>query len=86
MHRCAVRRLPSERDGYTLAVDSWALLHEDGHQEGVWVGYTKQGLKPCHLQLVAAPPEGPLMAHFWLRRGEAACVNHAAGFVHRTLA
>lgn len=86
LHRWAVRRLPSERDGYTLDLDSWALLHEDGHQEGVQVGYTKQGLKPCHRPLVAALAEGQLIANFWLRRGDAACVNHAAGFVRSTLA
>ena len=50
------------------------------------VGYPRQGLKPCHRQLVASLPEGPLIANFWLRRGDAACVNHAAGFVRSTLA
>ena len=78
--------MPSERDGYTLDLDSWALLHEDGPQEGVRVGCTQQRLKPCHRPLVAALPEGPLMANFWLRRGDAACVNNAAGFVRSTLA
>jgi hypothetical protein len=47
LHRQAVYSLPSLREGYTLDLDSWALLHEDGHQEGVAVGYTRQGLKPC---------------------------------------
>ena len=40
---------------------------------GVRVGYTKQGLKPCHRPLVAALAEGQLIANFWLRRGDAAC-------------
>ena len=86
LHRWAVRRLPSERDGYNLDLDSWALLHEDGHQEGVRVGYTKQGLKPCHRPLVAALAETGLVANFWLRRGDAACVDNAAEFLQSTLA
>lgn len=86
LHRWAVRRLPSEHQGYTLDVDSWALWHEDGQQEGVRVGYTRQGLKPCHRPLVAALAEGQVIANFWLRRGDAACVNHAAEFVQSTLA
>lgn len=86
LHRWAVRRLPSERAGYTLDLDSWALLHEDGQQDGVRVGYTKQGLKPCHRPLVAALAEGQLVANFWLRRGDAPCINHAAEFLQSTLA
>ena len=31
LHRWAARRLPSEREGYTLDLDSSALQHEDGH-------------------------------------------------------
>jgi len=84
--RWAVRRLPSERDGYTLDVDSWALLHEDGHPEGVRVGYTKPGLKPGPRPLVAALAEAGLVANFWLRRGDAACVDNAAEFLQSTLA
>lgn len=45
LHRQAVYSLPSLREGYTLELDSWALLHEDGRQEGVAVGYTRRGLK-----------------------------------------
>src|SRR5205085_10623623 len=48
LHPWAVSGLPSLKEGYTLDVDSWSLLHEDGHQEGVATGYTRQGLKPCH--------------------------------------
>lgn len=47
LHRRALFALPSLREGYTLDLDSWALLHEDGHQEGVAVGYTRHGTKPC---------------------------------------
>src|SRR5688572_10611144 len=31
LHRQAVQGLPSLKAGYTLDLDSWALLHEDGH-------------------------------------------------------
>ncbi len=31
----ALGRLPSRDGGYTLDLDSWSLLHRDGHQEGV---------------------------------------------------
>ena len=46
------------------------LLHEDGHQQGVAVGYTRQGLKPCHRPLIAALAESKLIANYWLRRGD----------------
>lgn len=82
----AMRRLPSARNGYTLDLDSWALLHEDGRQAGVAVGYTRQGLKPCHHPLLAALAEIPLVANFWLRRGDAACMNNAPEFLASTLA
>ena len=41
LHAWALRRLPSRarpREGYTLDLNSWALLHEDGHQQGVVAG------------------------------------------------
>jgi hypothetical protein len=69
------------KDGYTLDIDSWALLHEDGHQEGVRIGYTRNGLKPCHRPLVAVIAEQKTVAHYWLRRGDSACSNHAGAFV-----
>ena len=46
--RWALDRLPSQKEGYTLDLDSTRLLHEDGHQEGVAVGYTKAGLSSIH--------------------------------------
>jgi hypothetical protein len=85
LHRQAVYRLPSFKGGYTLDLDSWSLLHEDGHQEGVAVGYTRQGLKPCHRPLIAALAEGKLIANYWLRRGDSACVNGAAEFLRQTV-
>lgn len=85
LHREAVYRLPSQRAGYTLDLDSWALLHEDGHQEGVAVGYTRQGLKPCHRPLIAGLAEAKVIANYWLRAGNTACVNGAAEFLRQTV-
>ena len=86
LHRTAVYALPSLKEGYTLDLDSWALLHEDGHQEGVATGYTKQGIKPCQRPLIAALAEAKLIANYWLRSGNTACVNGAAEFLRTTLA
>src|SRR5215510_1782157 len=85
LHRQAVHALPSLKSGYTLDLDSWALLHEDGHQEGVAVGYTKRGLKPCHRPLVAGLAQAKLIANYWLRSGNSACVNGAAEFLRQTI-
>src|SRR4029077_16042835 len=57
-------RLPSAPGGYTLDLDSTRVLHEDGHQEGVAVGYTKKGLKPCLHPLLAVVAEVRLVAQF----------------------
>jgi hypothetical protein len=85
LHRQAVHALPSLKGGYTLDLDSWALLHEDGHQEGVAVGYTRRGLKPCHRPLIAGLAEARMIAHYWLRSGNSACVNGAAEFLRQTI-
>lgn len=85
LHPHAVYSLPSHKEGETLDLDSWALLHEDGHQEGVAVGDTRHGLKPCHRPLIAALAESKLVAHYWLRRGDSACVNGAAEFLRQTV-
>jgi Transposase DDE domain group 1 len=73
LHRWSIGRLPSLRDGYTLDLDSWSLLHEEGHQEGVRKGYTPKGLEPCHRPLIACLAEPKLVAGFWLRPGNAQC-------------
>ena len=78
-HWCQ-RQLPSRKEGYTLDLDSTRLLHEDGHQQGVAVGYTRQGLKPCLHPLVAVLAEARVMASFWLRAGNASCGNNAVAF------
>jgi hypothetical protein len=85
LHRQAVQSLPSLKAGYTLDLDSWALLHEDGHQEGVAVGYTRRGLKPCHRPLIAGLAQAKLITNYWLRSGNTACVNGAAEFLRQTV-
>jgi hypothetical protein len=86
LHFWALAALPSLKEDYTLDLDSWALLHEDGHQEGVAPGYTKRGNKPCHRPLIAALAEAKMIANYELRSGNAACVNGAAEFLRTTLA
>jgi DDE family transposase len=86
LHLWAIGALPSLKEGYTLDLDSWALLHEDGHQEGVKVGYTRRGSKPCHRPLIAALAEAKMIANYQLRSGNAGCVNGAAEFLRTTLA
>jgi hypothetical protein len=75
-----VTRLPSRRGGYTLDLDSTRLLHEDGHQEGVKVGYTRAGLKPCLHPLLAVLAETRLVVQLWLRSGNATCGSNVVAF------
>lgn len=86
LHAWALRELPGRPEGYTLDLDSFALVHEDGHQDGVRVGYTRKGLKPCHRPIIAALAEAPFVANFWLRPGNTACVSAADTFLGDTLA
>ena len=86
LHSRALVALPSRKEGYTLDLDSWALLHEDGHQEGVALGYTKRGIKPCQRPLIAALAEAKLVANYWLRSGNTQCVNGAVPFLRTTVA
>jgi hypothetical protein len=86
LHAAALYSLPSRKEGYTLDLDSWSLLHEDGHQQGVALGYTRLGPKPCHRPLIGCVAEAKLVANYWLRRGDAHCVNGAADFLRTTLA
>ncbi len=78
-HWC-LDRLPSAKNGYTLDLDSTRLLHEDGHQQGVAVGYTPRGLKPCLHPLLAVVAEVRLVAQLWLRAGNAPCGSNAVAF------
>jgi hypothetical protein len=73
-------RLPSRPGGYALDLDSTRLLHEDGHQEGVEVGYTRVGTKPCLHPLLAVLSEVRVVASFWLRPGNSACANNVQSF------
>lgn len=86
LHGRALYALPSRKEGYTLDLDSWALLHEDGHQEGVVTGYTKRGIKPCQRPLIAALAEARMIANYWLRSGNTQCVNGAGQFLQATMA
>lgn len=86
MHAWALQSLPLRPDGYTLDLDSFSLLHKDGHQEGARVGYARKGLKPCLRPLVAALAEVSQVAHFWLRLGNTVYVSGAATFLGDTLA
>ena len=78
--RWALERLPSRREGDTLDVDSRALLHEDGRQQGVRIGHTRVGLKPCLAPMLAVLAEAKLVAQFWLRPGNAHCANNLLAF------
>lgn len=85
LHQWAMGQLPSLREGYTLDLDSWSLLHKDGHQEGVRTGYTPLGLEPCHRPLIACLAEPKLVAGFWLRQGNSQCTDQAPEFVSQLL-
>jgi hypothetical protein len=78
--RWGLERLPSRPGGYSLDLDSTRLLHEDGHQEGVAVGYTRLGTKPCLHPLLAVLEEPKLVVNFWLRPGNASCANNVVAF------
>lgn len=78
--RWCQERLPSRSGGYALDLDSTRLLHEDGHQEGVAVGYTRLGTKPCLHPLLAVLEEAKLVVGFWLRPGNASCANNVVAF------
>jgi hypothetical protein len=84
--RWGMERLPSRPGGYSLDLDSSRLLHEDGHQEGVKVGYTRLGTKPCLHPLLAVLEEAKLVVGFWLRPGNCACANNVVAFTLELLA
>ena len=83
--RWALQRLPSRRGGYCLDLDSTRLLHEDGHQQGVAVGYTPKGIKPCLHPLLAVLEEPKVVANFWLRAGNSRCDNNVIAFTLEVL-
>jgi hypothetical protein len=67
--RWCIAKLKARTGGYSLDFDSTRLLHEDGHQEGVALGHTRAGVKPCLHPLLAVLEEAKLVAGFWLRPG-----------------
>lgn len=68
-----------------MDLDPWALLHEDRHQEGVRIAYTRQGFKPCHRPLVAGLAEAKNGGRLLAAEGDSACVNGAAEFLRQTV-
>jgi hypothetical protein len=80
LYNWVMMRLPSLHGGYSLDLDSTRLLHEDGHQEGVSVGYTRLGNKPCLHPLLAVLEEPKLVVGFWLRAGNSSCANNIIAF------
>lgn len=84
--RWVMERLPSRKGGYSLDLDSTRLLHEDGHQEGVKIGYTRLGNKPCLHPLLAVLEEAKLVVGFWLRAGNASCASNVVAFTLDLLA
>ena len=81
-----LNRLPSRKEGYTLDLDSTALLHEDGHQQGVRSGHTRVGLKPCLHPILAVLAEVKLVAGFWLRSGNSPSASNVLSFTCALLA
>lgn len=84
--RWCIAKLKPRHGGYSLDFDSTRLLHEDGHQEGVSLGYTRVGVKPCLHPLLAVLEEAKLVAGFWLRPGNTACATNIIGFTLEVLA
>jgi hypothetical protein len=78
--RWTMERAPARREGYTLDLDTSSLVHEDGHQQGVAVGHTRIGLKPCLQPMLAVLAEAKLCVQFWLRPGNSHCTNNLVNF------
>lgn len=78
--RWTMEKVPARRAGYTLDLDTTSLLHEDGQQEGVRVGHTRVGLKPCLQPMLAVLAEAKMCVQFWLRPGNAHCSNNLLNF------
>ena len=84
-YRWTLEQLSSRPEGYTLDLDTTGLIHEDGHQEGVKAGYTKQGVKPCLHPILGVLAEAKVVVNFWLRAGNSATINNALGFMAELL-
>ena len=84
-YRWSLEQLSSRKEGYTLDLDTTGLIHEDGHQQGVKAGYTKQGIKPCLHPILGVLAEAKVVVNFWLRAGNTATINNAQGFLAELL-
>jgi hypothetical protein len=84
-YRWSLEQLSSRKEGYTLDLDTTGLIHEDGHQQGVKAGYTKQGIKPCLHPILGVLAEAKVVVNFWLRAGNTATINNALGFMSELL-
>jgi hypothetical protein len=84
-YRWSLEQLSSRPEGYTLDLDTTGLIHEEGHQEGVKAGYTKQGIKPCLHPILGVLAEAKVGVNFWLRAGNSATINNALGFMAELL-
>ncbi len=78
--RWCLERVSTRPGGYSLDLDSTQLLHEDGRQEGVAVGHTRWGNKPCLHPLLAVLEEVKLVVGFWLRPGNTRSDNNVGAF------
>jgi Transposase DDE domain group 1 len=84
-YRWSLEQLSSRKEGYTLDLDTTGLIHEDGHQQGVKAGYTKQGIKPCLHPILGVLAEAKVVVNFWLRAGNTGTINNALGFLAELL-
>lgn len=80
MWRWCRERRPSRTGGYSLDLDPTRRLHEDGPPEGVAIGYTRLGTRPCLHPLLAVLEEVKLVAGCWWRPGNASCASHVVAF------
>jgi len=73
--RFGMNRLPSKRGGYTLDLDSTALLPRMERRRASRWATRAVGSKPCLHPLLAVLEEAKLVAQFWLRAGNAPCAQ-----------
>jgi len=84
--RWGMNQLPARQKGYILDLDGTGLLHEDGQQEGVRVGHTRVGLKPCLQPLLAVFAETKICAQMWLRAGNSHAASNVVAFFQELIA
>ena len=84
--RWGLEQISSRPGGFALDLDSTTLCHDGRRQEGVEMGYTPQGIRPCLHPLLAVLAEAKLCVQFWLRPGRANSGNNVVGFTEELLA